>query len=226
MQLYCNLFVVRYLNTDKTFMDKIVTKKIDWIRRVVEITNDPEVKAALMTYGYNTVNIQNLNSMFTNVYNLIEKQRSERLNIHSINQQFLDKRNSINTVIKKDIRLCNIAFGKNKVLKRLIPDYYTVIPYKKWREISLMFYKGIKGESDAINILSAYKITNDIIDNRIADIEEVEKLNILRDKTKTNSKEATRKRNEALNNITDECRKVVGLARLVLGNDSSLLKRV
>jgi hypothetical protein len=68
-----------------------------------------------MTYGYNTVNIQNLNSMFTNVYNLIEKQRSGCLNTHSINQQFLDKRNSVNAVIKKDIRLYNIAFAKNRV---------------------------------------------------------------------------------------------------------------
>ncbi len=207
-------------------MDKIVTKKIDWIRRVVDIINDNEVIDALAIYGYNNTNIKKLKSIYTNTYSLIIKQRGKRQDLHRVNIEFKNRLNSVNSTIRKDISLYKIAFSKYKVLKKLIPEYYTTIPYNKWREISLMFYSGIKNEPDAINILSEYNVTTKVIDNRIDGIKDVERLSVLRDRERTESKEATHARNEALDDLTTECRKVVGLARLILGNDSGLLQRV
>ncbi|MCT4638117.1 MAG: hypothetical protein N4A72_10445 [Bacteroidales bacterium] len=203
-----------------------ITSKINWIRRVVDVANDPKVKAGLGVYGYNETKIDGFNGMFTNTYALIEKQKNELQDTHNVNAQFVDKRDSIDDKIKKDIRLCNIAFRNNTVLSRLIPGYYTISPYDKWREKGFIFYSGLKGEPEAINILTTYNFTEEVINQRIADIEEADRLHMLRDKESIESVEATLERDEALDRMIDECRKVVGLARLALGDDSPLLSKV
>ncbi len=203
-----------------------ITGKIDWVRRVVDVANDPEVKVGLATLGYSEANVSGLNGMFTSTYSLVERQKNERQDVFNVNDQFIEKRDSVEIKIKKDIRLCSIAFRNNEVLSRLIPGYYTISPYEKWREKGMLFYSGLKGEPEAINILTNYRLTEDVIDSRVADIEETERLHILRDKESVESVEATRERDDALDVLIDECRKVVGLARLALGDDSPLLSRV
>ncbi len=207
-------------------MKTSLSKTVNSCEILVKSTDNPEISTKLLEFGYTPERLGEGKTMVESAKILINRQAVEKSEMHIANEEFFIKRDSFNEQFIKDTRLCKVAFSDSPDLSKIVPGYTRIYPYPKWYEVLSKFYANLKDLPKGSGKLQLFNFTSDKIDSRIAELEEVNDLNIIRIKEKGDSEAIIKERDEAIDKMIDYCNDLREIARIAFGNNSQILEKM
>jgi hypothetical protein len=203
-----------------------IAHKLDYARNVIDIISKPDILNLLNNYGFTVNKVEGLEDNLQEVYRCIESQNARRNDLHNANKIFTKIRLKLVERVKEDIALCKIAFMYQSESKKFIPVNLKSSPFVEWFSESVRFYNWILEKTEVMTIVMEYKMSAENINTTLKEFEKLRNQEEKRVLSKHLSMRATDERNKVLNRLIMDCRKVVALAKLGLGNDHALIKRL
>ncbi|GEM_PF-3885319 len=203
-----------------------IAHKLDYARNVIDIISKADILNLLNNYGFTAQKVEGLEDNLKEVYKCIENQNARRNDMHNANKIFTNTRLKLVERVKQDITLCKIAFMYQSESKRFIPVNLKSSPYADWYSESVRFYNWILEKPEVMTIVKEYNMSAENINTILKEFKRLKELNDQRVRSKQFSMKATDDRDKVLNHLIKNCRKAVALAKLSLGNDHALIKKL
>jgi len=194
----------------------------------IQITNaqqQPEIAAALDTYGYDAAAIQEGQTLLTVARKLYDTQITEYGQQHAATQAFEDACRQIDKTYAAHRKLAKVAF-KNDPLRQTDLRLNERKPklYAPWHEQARHFYTNILADSEAQTQLARYKITFDALQTTLAQVDQAETLKAIQRQETSQAQDATDQRDAALLALDDWLDDFKAIARIALSDTPQLLE--
>jgi len=192
---------------------------------VANAQQQPEIAAALDTYGYDTAAIQQGQTLLATARSLYDLQIKEYGEQHGATQAFEAACRQADKTYAAHRKLAKVAFkndAQRQTNLRLNERKSQV--YALWHEQARHFYTALLADPAAQTQLTRYKITPEALQAALALVDQAETLKTAQEKEKGEAQNATVQRDAALLALDDWLADFKVVARLALADTPQLLE--
>ena len=189
--------------------------------------NDEEVKTPLLEYNYDESRLQeglDLHKIAKQKYQQQVKEKGEKLQAReNIEKTY----NEANPVYIEHITLTRMALKKRPAMK----DKFSLRGSRRrdifgWIEQAELFYKNVLEDEEALNLLSYYDLTKEKLQKGQELVLKVKTAVQTQQKEKSESQDATEKRDQAFNALSDWISDFFQVCKFALNTKPQVLERL
>ncbi len=210
-------------------MPTISTSFSDFFAEAALILNNAgehsEIAAALDVFGYDTVTIQEGQTLLNTARSLYDAQIKEYGEQHAATQAFVDVSKQADKAYAAHRRLAKIAFKRDAQRQTdLHLNDRKPKAFNPWYEQARHFYTALLADAEAQTQLARYKITPEALQAAQSQVEQTFALNNVQEQEKGEAQEATQQRNTAIEALDEWLSDFRVVAKIALEDTPQLLE--
>lgn len=206
---------------------KSIAETLEKQRVLIFNSRKPEIAPLLETLGVDSAYLDNRETLYNEVINLLENQKKEQQEESLAYDNFYEAKSDCEEKYKRNRKIIKMASRSDKNLQDRIKIYVRrERNIEEWLKQTIEFYNLVLNESDFLNSFSRFGITTDKLTE---DKQAIESLKSLRNEAmseKGQSQEATRLRNAKMEELEDYCYELKTLATIALEDQPQLLEEL
>lgn len=207
--------------------NKSISNKFAAYRRLITNARNPEVLALLKTIGVDEPYLNEGDRKYADAVLFQEYKQKEYQEQDLAYDEYFSVRDAVRITFNKTLKLVKLVTRNDKDLQdRLKLKTGRALAIEEWIDQGISLYIAIEQEADLMAKLARFKKTKAVLNG---EKEALISLQGLRDNASTEqaqAQEATRKRNEKLEELDDYCVELKGLAELAIDGESQLLEKL
>ncbi len=206
-------------------MPKSITSKLDAYRALIYNSRNEELAPMLATYGVDAAFLDEGEALYLETMRLMEAQKKEYQDEREAFDIFFARKDAVEKAFQNSRDLVR-ELSKNDpdLQERLKFAPLSRLPVRDWIQAGVEFYDNLLRETALVDRLARFNVT---VDRLNLEKQELEALRELRTKTlveKGQAQDATRLRNQKLEELEDYCRLLKTLAALALEHRPQLME--
>ena len=203
-----------------------LTQKLESARLLIFNSKDAAIAPLLDTMGVDTAYIDKGEALYNETMQLVTNQKKEYQEQSLAYDKFYLKRDEVELTFNRTLKLVKVLSRNDKDLRnRLGLESDTAHAIEAWIDSAVDFYNSLLNEADFLSTIAKFKVTADRLNTEKAAIENLRQLRNEATIEKGQAQEATRLRNEKLDELDDYCKELKTIAELALeGQPQSLEK--
>lgn len=206
---------------------KTLSQKLESARLLIFNSRDPEIAPRLEEIGVDNSYIQNGQTLYEETMHLVDQQKTEYQEQYLAYDNFYLERDMVEDYYRLTYKLVRVFSRHDENLQdRLQLDDGNGFPIAKWIEHVISFYNLLQNEQEFLSKLAQFKLTPARL---TAEKEAVVNLKNLRNNAiaeKGQAQEATRLRNDKLDELDNYCRDLKVLAEIALTEKPQLMEKL
>jgi hypothetical protein len=187
--------------------------------------NNPTIQSYLSEYGYSKEKLQAGQQLYQTALDLQQKQRreyGEQIEATSERDKLWD---IAHVTYIKFVKIARIAYKNNiGIATQLGINGNRKESFSGWLLDANQFYNNTLGNENILKTLSEYGITTAKLESGKAEVQALSSANLAQEKEKGEAQEATKKRDVALDALSDWMSDFVAIARIALEPEAQLLE--
>lgn len=204
-----------------------LAKKMEAARLLIFNSTDPEVAALLDTYGIDEPYLHERMTLYNTTAELVEKQIREYQESDLAYDKFYVAKDEAQATVARTVKLVRVLARNDADLQNRL-NLNTAFPdgIAEWIKHAFNFYTLLRAETVFLITLSRFKFTSERLEE---EKEMIKNLELLRQQVTVENgeaQEATRERNEKLEQLDDYCIELKTIARLALESKPQLLEKL
>ncbi|RED92190.1 hypothetical protein [Marinoscillum furvescens] len=204
-----------------------LAEKMEAARLLIFNSTDPEVAPLLDAYGIDEPYLLERMTLYNTTAELIQKQIQEYRESDLAYDEFYVAKDEVQEAVARTVKLVRVLSRNDADLQNRL-NLHTAFPdsIADWIEHTITFYTLLQGETEFVTTLNRFKLTTEKIQQ---EKDMVHNLKQLREKVTVENgqaQEATRERNEKLDQLDDYCTELKVIARLALESKPQLLEKL
>ena len=208
-------------------MSNSMADKLRTYRILINNSEDPAIATLLLPYGIDADEISRGKQLYSETEALFKKQKKEYQEQELAFDEYTLAKDNVQNMFNKTLKLTKLSSRKDPDLQnRLKLTTGIAKAIERWIESALALYDRLENEPAFVATLANRGITPETL---AAENEAVKNLKVLRDKAtaeKGEAQEATRLRNQKLEELQDYCFELREIATIAVGNNSQLLEKL
>ncbi|MFH6983379.1 hypothetical protein [Marinoscillum luteum] len=206
---------------------KTLTDKLESSRVLIFNSRDAEVAALLDTMGIDTAYIDEGESLYNETMTLVDQQKKEYQEQSLAYDKFYVEKDVAEAIYKRTLKLVKVLSRSDKDLQnRLGLQNGKVYAIEQWIEGAVDFYNRLLNEADFLTNLAKFKVTPEQLNTEKTAIDALKDLRNQAVVEKGKAQEATRLRNEKLDELDDYCTELKAVAEIALEEKPQLLEKL
>jgi hypothetical protein len=207
--------------------NKTLTEKLESHRLLIFNSSDPQVASLLHTMGIDAGYIKQGQELYNKTMQLVSQQKKEYQEQSLAFDKFHVEKDEATASFNRTFKLIRVLSRNDKNLQdRLKLHNGKAYAIEEWIENSMDFYNRLKNETDFLAKIAKFKITAARINTEMKRIEDLKQLRNQEILEKGQAQEATRLRNEKLEELDDYCAELKAISRMALEEQSQLLEKL
>ena len=208
-------------------MSKTLAEILENNRTLVQnAESDNDIKVAITPYGYTAEELQGGVALYIETENLFADQAKEKQDVREVSKKFIEMREIAEDEYSIICELCRVAFRKTPALHSLVPSVLDYSPFDNWKLGAFKLYDSISKNQKALELLLRYGTTVEVLQLRMDELNGLEQLKNQRSIEKGEAQQATKDRNEKMEELKDYCRDLEAIARIALKEKPQLLEKL
>lgn len=204
-----------------------LTDKLESSRVLIFNSRDAEVATLLDSMGIDTAYIDQGEALYNDTMTLVDQQKKEYQEQSLAYDKFYVEKDAAESNYKRTLKLVKVLSRSDKDLQnRLGLQNGKVYAIGQWIEGAVDFYNRLMNESDFIAKLARFKVTVDKLNAEKTAIKSLKELRNQATLEKGQAQEATRLRNEKLDELDDYAKELKAIAELALEERPQLLEKL
>ncbi len=206
---------------------KTLSDKLESARLLIFNSKDAVVSPLLDNMGIDTAYLDQGTSLYNETMQVVETQRNEYQEQNLAYDKFYLEKDDAELHFNRTLKLVKVISRNDKDLQnRLGLQAGKSQAIASWIENSIDFYNKLLNESEFLTKLERFKLTKDRIETEKAAIEHLRELRNEAISEKGQAQEATRLRNEKLDELEDYTSELKAIAELALEGQPQLLEKL
>ena len=206
---------------------RTLTSKLEAYRLLIFNSRGAEVAPLLDTMGIDTDYIDQGEALYNETMQLVDQQKKEYQEQSLAYDRFYVEKDEAETNFNRTLKLVRALARNDKDLQdRLKLQNMSASRIEEWIESATSFYDRLLNEPEFLTRLARFKVTTEQLNNEKAAIESLRELRNQATAEKGQAQEATRVRNEKLNELDDYARELKAIAELALEGRPQLLEKL
>lgn len=206
---------------------KTLTDKLESSRVLIFNSRDAEVAALLDSMGIDTPYIDQGEALYTETMNLVDQQKKEYQEQSLAYDKFYVEKDVAEANYNRTLKLVKVLSRSDKDLQnRLGLQNAKSYAIEQWIEGAVDFYNRLLNETDFVTSLAKFKVTTDRLNAEKTAIDSLKELRNQATIEKGQAQEATRLRNEKLDELDDYTRELKAIAEIALEEQPQLLEKL
>lgn len=206
---------------------KTLTEKLESARILIFNSKDAEVAPLLETMGIDKAHIERGEVLYRETAQLVDIQKKEYQDQNLAYDTFFVEKDEIEADFNRTLKLVKVLSRKDKDLQdRLGLRGDRVYAIEEWIESAIDFYNRLLNEPDFITKLERFKVTTEQLGRDKTIVESLKQLRNVVTAEKGQAQEATRLRNEKLDELDDYTIELRAIAEIALEGRPQLLEKL
>lgn len=206
---------------------KTLTNKLESIRLLIFNSKDPQVAPLLETMGIDTTYIDKGEALYNEATRLVDDQKKEYQEQNLAYDKFYLEKDDVEAGFNRTLKLVKVLSRNDTGLQnRLGLENGRVRAIESWIENSTDFYNRLLNEPDLVTKLESFKVTVKQLNTEKTAIENLRQLRNEVTIEKGQAQEATRLRNEKLDELEDYAIELKAVAEIALEKQPQLLEKL
>lgn len=206
---------------------KTLAEKFKEQRLLIFNSSKPEILTLLEVYGVNSEYLSKGEALYNNVQELTETQKREQQEESQAFDTFYESKEESEINLRRTQKIVQMASRSDSNLQdRLKINATKQRRIEDWIKQSTEFYNLLLNETDFLSVIAKFTLT---VDKLTAEKNQIESLKDLRNQAmseKGQAQEATRVRNEKMEELDDYCYELRTLATIALEGKPQLLEEL
>ncbi|MEP2023440.1 MAG: hypothetical protein ABJH98_07950 [Reichenbachiella sp.] len=204
-----------------------LTNKLESSRVLIFNSRDAEVATLLDTMGIDTPYIGQGEALYHETMTLVNQQKKEYQEQSLAYDKFYVEKDAAEASFKRTLKLVKVLSRTDKDLQnRLGLQNGPAYAIEQWIEGAVDFYNRLLNEADFLTKLEKFKVTTDKLNAEKTAIDSLRDLRNQAAIEKGQAQEATRLRNEKLDELDDYTRELKAIAEIALEERPQLLEKL
>ncbi len=204
-----------------------LTDKLESARLLIFNSRDPQVVISLQVLGLDEAYLSQGETLYNDTIRLMDNQRKEYQEQSQAFDTFYLEKDDAEAAYNRTVKLVKLLSRNDKDLQnRLRLTAGQVSRIEVWIETAIDFYNRVLNEKDFVDSLNRFNLTPERLNEEKEAILQLRTLRNDAIREKGQAQEATRLRNEKLDELDDYCRELKGLAELALEGQPQLLEKL
>ena len=203
-----------------------LAQKMDSYCNLIFNSTDPQIMEALATIGVDEAYINEGQELFNTTLDLINQQRKEYQEQSLAYDTFYIDKEEAEAIFKRTFKLVNVHASNNENLQDRLQLRANSRLIGGWIDDAIAFYNRLLNETEFLSSLERFKLTPKRINEELTYMQNLKKLYSEVLKEKGQAQEATRLRNEKMDELQDYSAKLKVMAELGLENTPQLLEKL
>lgn len=204
-----------------------LTSKLEAFRMLIFNSHDADVAPLLDDIGIDGAHIDAGISLYNETMALVQQQKLEYQEQSRAYDAFYIERDAVESAYNRSLKLVKIVTRADSDLQnRLGLQNNKNNTIEGWIDGAIDFYNRLLNESNLLSSLARFKLTEDVIHTQVTDFQALRNLRNQAIVEKGQSQEATRQRNEKLDELEDYARELKAIAKLALEQRPQLLEKL
>jgi hypothetical protein len=204
-----------------------LTQKLEAARLLIFNSRTPEIAPLLNTIGIDTAYLDQGETLYYETVRLVDNQKDEQQEQSLAFDTFYLAKDDAEADFKRTLKLVKVLSRNDTDLQNRIGiPRGSINAIEAWIESTINFYNRLLNETAFLTSLARFQITPERL---ITEKAAIENLRVLRNKTtaeKGQAQEATRLRNEKLDELNNYTTELKAIAELALENQPQLLENL
>ncbi len=206
---------------------KTLSQKLESARLLIFNSKTPDVASLLTTMGVDTTYLKQGEDLYNEVTRLITSQKKEYQEQSLAYDKFYLEKDDAEAAYERTFKLARLLSRNDPDLQqRLDLKYIREYTLESWIDNALIFYDRLLNEADFLTRLKRFKVTPNQLKAEQAAIKNLRQLRNDATAEKGQAQEATRLRNEKLEELDDYCRELKGIAEIALEERPQLFEKL
>ena len=206
----------------KTLADKLESSRI-----LIFNSRDAEVAALLNEMGIDTAYIEVGEALYNETMILVDQQKKEYQEQSLAYDQFYVEKDIAEVNYERTLKLVKVLSRSDQDLQnRLGLQSGKVYAIEQWIETATDFYNRLLNEPDFMASLARFKVTPEKLNAEKTAIDDLKDLRNQAVIEKGQAQEATRLKNEKLDQLEDYCTELKAIAEIALEEKPQLLEKL
>jgi len=206
---------------------KTLAEKFKEQRLLIFNSSKPEILPLLESYGINTEYLAGGETLYNDVQSLTETQQREQQEESQAYDTFYESKEECETKLRKTQKIVKMASRSDSNLQnRLKIGATKQRKIEEWIKQSIEFYDLVLNEKDFLASISKFGLTAEKLTEEKNQIEALKGLRNQAMSEKGQAQEATRLRNEKMEELDDYCYELKTLATIALEDSPQLLEEL
>ena len=208
-------------------MPRTLTDKLESYRLLIFNSSDPQIAAQLDTMGIDSDYISTGETLYNETMTLVEQQKKEYQEQNLAYDQFYVAKDQAEADYNRTLKLVKVLARADQDLQsRIGLNSGRVQAIGQWIDHAVNFYNALLNEADFLTRLDQFKVTTTRLNDEKAAIESLRTLRNQAISEKGQAQEATRLRNEKLDELEDYCSELKAIAQLALEQQPQLMEKL
>jgi len=204
---------------------KTLSDTLEEQRELIFNSSKSEIAPLLSQMGIDSAYLTSGEALYNKVINLFETQKKENQEERLAYDIFYEAKNSCELEARRNYKLIRMASRNDVDLQnRIKVNQPKSGRIEDWIIQTIEFYNLVLNEQDLLKIISKYRITKQSLNKAIKDLEHLRTLRNKATAEKGQTQEATRLRNEKMEELTDYCVELKTVAKIALEGQPQLLE--
>ncbi len=206
---------------------KSLTEKLEAYRLLIFNSSDTQVAPLLGIMGIDNAYINQGEALYNKTTKLVDEQKKEYQEQSLAFDNFYVERDEAADNFNRSFKLVKVLSRNNKDLQDRL-KINTAKPYaiEEWIESAIDFYNRLQNESAFLTSIKKFKITTARLNTEKQAIIDLKQLRNKATIEKGQAQEATRLRNEKLDELADYCTELKAIAEIALESQPQLLEKL
>ncbi|MEQ8683527.1 MAG: hypothetical protein RID25_27425, partial [Cyclobacteriaceae bacterium] len=206
---------------------KTLSQKLESARLLIFNSKTPDVASLLTTMGVDTTYLKQGEDLYNEVTRLMTSQKKEYQEQSLAYDKFYLEKDDAEAAYERTFKLARLLSRNDPDLQqRLDLKYIREYTLESWIDNALIFYDRLLNESEFLDRLKKFKVTPNQLKAEQTAIKNLRQLRNEAIAEKGQAQEATRLRNEKLEELDDYCRELKGIAEIALEERPQLFEKL
>lgn len=204
---------------------KTIAQTLEEQRVLIFNSSKPEIAPLLAAMGINEDYLKNGEKLYNTVIDLSESQKREQQAESLAYDTFHELKEDCKTTSSKNYKIIKMASRNDKDLQnrlKIFAPKETAID--EWIKKTIEFYNLVLNETAFLAVIARFGITTDTLNQNKTDLESLKSLRSEALSEKGQAQEATRLRNEKMDELEDYCYELKTIATIALEGQPQLLE--
>lgn len=206
---------------------KKLSKKLESYRLLIFNSKDAQIAPLLTALGVDKGYINQGEALYTQTMQLVDTQKKEYQDQSLAYDSFYVEKDEAEHTYKRTYKLVKVLSRNNADLQnRLGFQNGKVYAIEEWIEQGVDFYNRLQNENGFLTTLAKFNLTEDRINQESKGLIDLRMLRNTATLEKGQAQEATRLRNQKLDELADYCTELKALSQLALESQPQLLEKL
>jgi hypothetical protein len=206
---------------------KTLTQKLEAARLLIFNSRDTTIAPLLDAIGIDSAYLDQGEALYNETMQLIDDQKTEYQEQNLAYDKFYLEKDEVEASYSRTLKMVKVLARNDKdIQNRLKLQTEKAFAIEEWIQQATDFYKSLLHEKKFLTTLERFKITTEQLNAEKAAVENLKQLRNEAIAEKGEAQEATRLKNEKLDQLDNYCIELKAISKIALEEQSQLMEKL